>query len=478
MNFRITTLQMVSRAITANQRHLQNIGRAQLQTTTGLRINTPSDDPLATRSILSHRTLDQRIESDRNNIQQARKKLDGSVSRLLDAKNMLVKAKSVALESPQTTERSLLATEIDQILDHLIDLANDQFDGHYLFSGSAVNTRPFNSRLTGDTRVVEYDGADFRTQMVVGIDLEVDVLYRGDEIFQPQDREQTLVLGKTGATSGLGTDSATGRGSLVVTHTDTSYAGGSGVSPGTSSADGDTILGTTGTHQLTLVDTSGDGSSGTVSLNGGTPVTFSASDTNLLVTGPEGEIVYLDTTSISAGFNGTVDIIANGVLSVDGGATATIIDFSENQWIEHGESGEGTNIDSRGITRAGVDRLHYVGTADVFQTLSFLADDLRDQTIESNTEWHESVSRTIGDFDRIINHIVSVIGEQSVSLEALETMEARYEVIQLESRGIIADLESADIAEVVLDLQTEQQLLQFTYATTSVLFDQNLLDFI
>ena len=43
MTFRITMTQMANRALLATQRHLKNISEAQLQTTTGLRVNRPSE---------------------------------------------------------------------------------------------------------------------------------------------------------------------------------------------------------------------------------------------------------------------------------------------------------------------------------------------------------------------------------------------------------------------------------------------------
>src|SRR5690606_13494775 len=134
------------------------------------------------------------------------------------------------------------------------------------------------------------------------------------DVFQPIARGKTLFLGGTGAAPGTGTDSALGRGTLIVSHTSTTYTAGSGVAAGTSSADGDTIIGPAGAHILTIEDTSGTGAFGTVSLNGGPPVSFTNGDTNLKVIGPLDEVVYLDTTAITAGFSGDVEITADGTL--------------------------------------------------------------------------------------------------------------------------------------------------------------------
>src|SRR5439155_11953260 len=101
------------------------------------------------------------------------------------------------------------------------------------------------------------------------------------------------------------------------THTSTTYQAGSGVQTGSGSAAGDTVIGPAGAHQLTIVDTSGTGAAGTVSLDGGPAVAFTNADTNLKVSGPNGQVVFVDTTAITANFNGTVNITANGTVSVD-----------------------------------------------------------------------------------------------------------------------------------------------------------------
>src|SRR5262249_39694406 len=140
----------------------------------------------------------------------------------------------------------------------------------------------------------------------------LDVLYSGQAVFGATNRGATTVIGTTGAKAGSGTDTATANTQLLVSHTLTTFASGSGVAAGTSSAAGDTIIGASGTHKLTINDTSGNGSAGTISLNGGPPVSYDSSQTNLKVQGPNGEVVYLDTTAMTPGFNGTIDMTATG----------------------------------------------------------------------------------------------------------------------------------------------------------------------
>ena len=74
--------------------------------------------------------------------------------------------------------------------------------------------------------------------------------------------------------------------------------------------------------------------------------------------------------------------------------------------------------------------------------------------------------------------VLDAVAEQSVALENLDALEARTRDLQLETRRVISDIESADIAEVVVELQNTETMLQFTFAATVALMDQSLLDFL
>ncbi len=266
----------------------------------------------------------------------------------------------------------------------------------------------------------------------------------------------------------MGTDSAIGRGTLVVKHTATDFDISSGLQPGASSAQ-DTII---GKHQLTI-----DASAGTVSLDGGFAVAFTASDTDLQVTGPQGQTVHVDMSSLAAGV-GRVEITGHGTLSVDNGATEIAIDFSANQILIDAASGLVTNIDSSGITQVGVEQIEYAGTSDVFQTLIDLRDDLRNTRDLRGDDWQAAMQRRIGDLDRVHNHILELVGGQAAQLANLDSLQIRAEDHQLETLRIVSEIESVDIVEAALRLQEEQNALQFTYASSIGLMDTSILDFL
>jgi flagellin-like hook-associated protein FlgL len=482
MAIRVTPQQFTLQTISSIRSHNANLAKLQQQASTGLRLQRPADDPLATRTLLSQRIEDNRLGAELATMRDARTQLNMSVSRLLDANDVLVRARELALVGNQEpVEAKTLAHQVNTLIDQLLSIANTLNNEQYLFAGTATETAPFVVDSTdgvGDAQSVRYVAASDRLNVTTGPNIDVDAIFSGAQVFQPSDRKETIFGSSTGAAAGSGTDSARGRGQLIVRHTATTYAPGSGVQAGISSVDGDTVIGPAGSHRLTVVDTSGTGSGGTVSLNGGAVVTFSSGDTDLRVVGPAGETVFIDTTSITPGFNGDIAITADGTLSVDGGVSETPIDFSGNQTLFDIPSGDVTNVDSTDIRHAGIVDVEYRGTADAFEALIALRDELLNTRNLPSSEWHAAMSRRLEDLQRVGNHVLSVVGEQSVALENLDTLEVRAQDLQLERQRLIAEIESADISETVVNLQTEQNLLQFTYASSIGLLNTSLLDFL
>jgi flagellar hook-associated protein 3 len=478
MDLRVTQQGMVEQALSNTRTQTVRLAQLQEQALSGKRLQAPSDDPLASLTLLDFKAQDARLAAHLDGLNTARGDLNASVGSLQEVTGLLSRARQIALEanSAATDSRAAetLAREVERILDRLLENANARHGGRYLFGGTADQSEPFARTASG----VNYVGSADPVQANVAQSVTVSTRYAGSEVFLQRDRATTVYLGSTGAQAGTGTDSAFGQAALQVRHTSTSYAGGSGIQPGTSSAASDTILGPVGAHQLAIADTSGTGAFGTVSLNGGPAIAFTNSDTNLELRGPDGELVFVDSTAITAGFNGAVNITSDGTLSVDGGASSVAINFSGNQVVADSASGAITNVDTSAVRRTGDEHLEYTGTADAFQALAELRDDLSNARGLSDHERSQALARRITDLERVRTGILNVIGDQSVTLENLDGMEVRMQDIQVNLRGLTSEIEDTDLAEVVIRLQEQQNLLQLTLATTARIFSPSLLDFL
>ena len=483
---RVTSEMQSQQALRNLQMHYARMTKLQDQLASGKRIQRPSDAPADIVQILQNRAEDLRLDTHLSTIRDAGVVIQTSVDAMTEAREIMTRARDIAIDvnnsshDPVTNEA--FAHEIDVALDRMMRVANRQLpDGRYLFGGTASGTAPFvvtSSDNASRPTSVEYRGSGQDSEAVVGKALSVGTLISGNRVFQTRDRQTTVFAGSTGARPGSGTDNAMGRGTLLVKHTLTTIAGISDISTGSSSATGDTIIGPAGVHSLTISDTSGTGASGTVSLNGGPPLAFTNADTDLKVTGPNGEVVYLNTTAISPGFSGNVALTANGTLSIDGGTTSIPIDFSANQVVTDGSSSEMTNIDSTMIRQAGTDQLDYRGTADVFQVLIALRDSIRNSQGLSVEDRSAALGRGIADLDRISARVVEAMGSQSVQAEYLTKLEERTTDVQLDLQKTNDNLESVDLAGTISALQAQQNLYQLSLQLAAQMNSLSLADFL
>lgn len=484
MNHRVTASTFTRNAIHFTSLHSSKLLSAQRQITSGLQFELPSEEPIAYRQVRSLETRFVELQADKTVINRATSTLNASVAQIQDMTDLIRQARGLVqrgIQALDSDERNALATEIDGLLAQAKTISTAQFNGNYLYGGTRSNEPPFTFaepiRENGLLEVT-YSGSHQRSQTHIGDSISIDTYYDGSAIFGKSARQAPVILGNTGAAHGGGTDTMTGRATLQVRHDTTTYAGASGVAAGTDSTALDTILGPSGAHQLTIVDVSGDGSSGTVSLNGADPVPYTNTDTNLRVNGLLGQTVYLDTTTIASGFNGTVDIDSSGTLSVDDGASEIPIDFTSSQLVADADSGRFVRIDSSGIDVVGDDSLEFPGTSDLFQILHATAADLRNTRELNSSQYAQSLDRRLGELDHASAKIFNVMGEQSTSLKTMETMEFRVVDLMLSVESSIGEIQATDFPDAVLRLENSQALLQYTYAVTANLNSLGLLEFL
>src|SRR5687768_1884777 len=115
MVYRVTPLLLSAQTIRAAQLHGTRLSQFQLQTSSGLKLNKPSDDPAGTRAIIGVRASLTRMETELSNITATWQRLGVANNQLLEAQQILVKVKDISLQARQAiepTERQALADEL------------------------------------------------------------------------------------------------------------------------------------------------------------------------------------------------------------------------------------------------------------------------------------------------------------------------------------------------------------------------------
>ena len=484
MSLRVTPQTQRNQTLHRVQETNRKLSELTAEVGSGRRLRVASDHPTDLGVVLSNRVELSRLDVNLQNIRSASSTVEFGVQMLREANGILDKvattiadAKSGSGTSDQTT-----ITRIDQLLQRFLEIANTKQAGRHLFSGSASTTPYELVAPDGEsaTQRVVYRGNTDESAVRIGAGLDVATHIPGSQIFGPRIRTtgETRSFGGTGIQTGNDTDSGVGRSELFVRHTTTHFADGSGIAAGLSSPAGDTILGPLGTHELAIVDTSGTGTAGTISLNGGPEVTFTSSDTDLKIADASGAIVYVDTTTISAGFNGAIAVGGDGELVLDGSETPTTIDFSDSQAVMDGTTNRLVHVDTSTVTRVGTEIIDFAASDDIFGTLLAARNDMENAADLDTATRVSLLDRRLENVEDIRENLLQMIGQMSGQAENLSAYEQHTEDMQIQIQSLTSDLEDADAVTAIVQLQAHEHQYNLELALAARISNMSLLNFL
>jgi len=185
MGMRISTSQIYESGMSQLTTLQSNLLKTQQQISTGRRVLTPADDPVASARALEvtqSQELNNQFAVNRKNADSSLSQVDlalGSVSDLLDdVKDTILYAGNPALSA---VNREALAVDLEGRLQDLLGLANTaDGTGGYLFSGFKTNTQPFVLTATGAT----YYGDQGVRELQVGSGRKLPISASGASVFE------------------------------------------------------------------------------------------------------------------------------------------------------------------------------------------------------------------------------------------------------------------------------------------------------
>lgn len=181
---RVSTNQMQLTAISSMIDRQSDLSHTQLQVATGKRVVNPSDDPVASASLLNLEQSRSQTERFQVNADAARARLSIEEGILSSVTEQIHRVRELAIHANNshitTEDRSYIAKEVRHILDEIIALANSTDNNNqYLFSGNQGKTKPFSTTATG----VRYDGDGGQRLLQVGSGRRVADADPGNEVF-------------------------------------------------------------------------------------------------------------------------------------------------------------------------------------------------------------------------------------------------------------------------------------------------------
>lgn len=431
---RVSTNSIYESGLAGILRVQQEQVRLQQQVSTGQRLLSPSDDPIAAAAVLDFSQSRAQQSQYANNIENARAVLLEEEQALGDAVRLLqdIKVLAVSAGNPalRNAERNSLATELQGRFEEFLGIANRKDgNGEFLFGGYKGGTQPFTLSASG---TVSYHGDEGQRLVQIGAAQQVAISDPGSAVFlSVPEGNGHFVAAAGGGNTGAGVMD-----SSVVTNVqswgDPANDGNfeirvhvnSGVSPPATTYD--------------IVDTVNNLSM----LTGAAP----AAGPHLRSYVP-GTAITLKTQSGDT-----------NPVSFDFGAEVSI-------------SGAPASGDVFSISPA--------GKQDAFGVIDGLVDALRsghDGTAPAIADFRNQLNSSLGGIDNAMDHLLTIRTASGIRLAALDGAQYAAEDAQLNHDRNLSRLRDLDYAQALSDLAQRQIQLEaaqksYVQITTLRLFD-------
>jgi flagellar hook-associated protein 3 FlgL len=157
------------------------LNQLYVKSSTGVEVAKASDNPSAVGSIVSCRSDLVKGERYVENCKNVQDNLSTSEIYINSVEELMARAKEIAVaganDSLSDSDKATLADEVSQLQEELLDLANTQVDGKYLFAGYNDQTQPFSGSP------VVYNGTDDHQMIEINPGSTVAKNITGEELF-------------------------------------------------------------------------------------------------------------------------------------------------------------------------------------------------------------------------------------------------------------------------------------------------------
>ncbi len=169
----------------------RRLDRAQRQISTGLRVNTISDEPDSVSAVLQARADLSTNAQIQSNLSRVKAETDGAEQALQSAVTMVEKARTLAAQGATDTasaeSRQSLADQVGSILEELVGLSRTSVEGRYVFSGDADQQAPYSIDLSQTPPISTYAGGTITRQVQHPNGTRFSVGHTAQDIFDATD---------------------------------------------------------------------------------------------------------------------------------------------------------------------------------------------------------------------------------------------------------------------------------------------------
>ncbi|MCA9846496.1 MAG: flagellar hook-associated protein FlgL [Dehalococcoidia bacterium] len=183
---RISNRSTHDRLLQHIQQATTRLNETQERVASGRKINRPSDDPFATARALASRskldTVSQRIRT----VDLATTELSAVESSLTSLGNVITRAQELAVQADSAgvngDARQQIATEVEQLLNEVLSIANTSYSGRRIFGGHQGGA-PFAPDLPANPTAFNYSGDSGQVLREIGDGETIAVNIDGEPLF-------------------------------------------------------------------------------------------------------------------------------------------------------------------------------------------------------------------------------------------------------------------------------------------------------
>ncbi len=402
---------------------------------TGKSLNQPSDNPGQIAQDLSVRAtiaVDNQVSTNATSLQNQLTSVDGTLASLT---NVLTSVRSLAVQGATDTisasQLQSIGTQVDQQLSEVVGLANSQYNGVYVFSGTRIPpVKPTTPIGTPITAVNVTTNAQALTQEFAGgQSIQTSVTLQQAFNYQASDGSPDVFNALINLRNSLNGLQVVDKSGTAINLPNTVITS-AGATP--------TLLNSANFATPITTD-----STGNVSIN-------IASKTD-----PNGTVLT---------FNPATATVASVVTAINAaspttGVTATF-DNSQERLVLTSKNGafQVQNVSSPGATNAG----------NFVQAFG----------LQSQADTVNDLSTQIGDIDRILTSLISARATLGSSVQRLTALNAMTQTDIINQTKTQSSIEDTNVAQVTAQFSQTQTALQAAYATTSRLEGKTLFDYL
>jgi flagellar hook-associated protein 3 FlgL len=178
---RITQSMLSSNSLRNLSESYRRMGQYQDQLSTGKKITKPSDDPVVAMKGMFYRSGLTEVEQYKRNLSELYLWMENSEAGIEQANNGLQRVRELVIQgktgSLSPSDRDAIAREVEQLKNDLVQVANAQVSGRYIFHGTDTENPPV---PTGNPPKVALNLADpsintYKVEISRGVSLRANV---------------------------------------------------------------------------------------------------------------------------------------------------------------------------------------------------------------------------------------------------------------------------------------------------------------